>query len=39
VGRHLDSDLDAPGALVVLDEAAASGWDVTEAAALMGVTL
>jgi hypothetical protein len=38
VGRHLDSDLDVPGALVVIDEAAAAGWDVTEAAALIGVT-
>jgi L-cysteine:1D-myo-inositol 2-amino-2-deoxy-alpha-D-glucopyranoside ligase len=39
VGRHLDADLDAPGALVVIDEAAESGWDVSEAAALIGVTL
>jgi L-cysteine:1D-myo-inositol 2-amino-2-deoxy-alpha-D-glucopyranoside ligase len=39
VRLHLDSDLDAPGALVVIDEAAASGHDVTEACALIGVVL
>jgi len=39
VRRHLDSDLDAPEALVAIDEAAESGRDVTEAALLLGVTL
>jgi L-cysteine:1D-myo-inositol 2-amino-2-deoxy-alpha-D-glucopyranoside ligase len=39
VGRHLDSDLDAPGALVVIDEFASSRRDVTEAAGLLGVVL
>ncbi|MGA2037289.1 MAG: cysteine--tRNA ligase, partial [Acidimicrobiales bacterium] len=39
VRRHLDADLDAPGALVVIDEAAVAGHDVTEASALLGVEL
>jgi len=39
VRRHLDTDLDAPSALVLLDEAAASGHDVREACALLGVVL
>jgi L-cysteine:1D-myo-inositol 2-amino-2-deoxy-alpha-D-glucopyranoside ligase len=39
VGGCLDSDLDAPGALVAIDEAAASGEDVTEAASWIGVEL
>ena len=36
---HLDADLDTPGALDRIDEAAAEGLDVREAAALLGVTL
>ena len=39
VRRHLDTDLDAPGALVVIDEEAAAGHDVTEASSLIGVSL
>ncbi len=39
VRRRLDDDLDAPGALVALDEAAASGAGVAQGAALVGVTL
>jgi len=35
----LDDDLDAPGALSVIDEAATSAHDVKEAASLLGVTL
>ncbi|MHB8682114.1 MAG: cysteine--tRNA ligase [Acidimicrobiales bacterium] len=37
--RALDDDLDAPGALAALDEAADAGRGVGEAAALLGVTL
>ncbi len=39
VGRHLDSDLDVPGAVVAIDEAAERGQDVDAAAALLGVGL
>ena len=39
VGRHLDSDLDTPEALVVIDENAARGLDVAEAATQLGVEL
>ncbi len=39
VRRRLDDDLDAPGALVALDEAAATGAGVSQGAALLGVTL
>jgi L-cysteine:1D-myo-inositol 2-amino-2-deoxy-alpha-D-glucopyranoside ligase len=39
VGRRLDEDLDAPGALAALDELAASGRPVGEGAALLGVEL
>jgi len=39
VRRRLDDDLDAPGALVELDEAAAAGGGVSRGAALLGVTL
>ena len=39
VRRHLDEDLDAPSALVLIDEAAAGGHDVTEACALLGVAI
>jgi len=39
VRRHLDADLDAPEGLVAIDEVAATGRDVTEAAALLGVSL
>jgi len=35
----LDDDLDAPGAIAAIDEAAAGGADVTAAAALLGVDL
>ncbi|MFM8600682.1 MAG: cysteine--tRNA ligase [Actinomycetota bacterium] len=35
----LDNDLDTPGALAVIDRAAADGADVTAAAALLGVDL
>ncbi|MGH9064816.1 MAG: cysteine--tRNA ligase [Acidimicrobiales bacterium] len=34
---HLDDDLDVPSALVAIDEAAAAGEGVTEAAALLGI--
>jgi L-cysteine:1D-myo-inositol 2-amino-2-deoxy-alpha-D-glucopyranoside ligase len=39
VRARLDDDLDAPGALAALDEAAASGADVARGAALLGVSL
>jgi L-cysteine:1D-myo-inositol 2-amino-2-deoxy-alpha-D-glucopyranoside ligase len=39
VRRRLDDDLDAPGALAVLDELAAGGTGVSQGAALLGVTL
>ncbi len=39
VRAHLDDDLDTPGALHVLDRAAASGATLVPAAALLGVTL
>jgi L-cysteine:1D-myo-inositol 2-amino-2-deoxy-alpha-D-glucopyranoside ligase len=39
VNRHLDSDLDVPGAVVVIDECAASGENVGELADLLGVAL
>jgi L-cysteine:1D-myo-inositol 2-amino-2-deoxy-alpha-D-glucopyranoside ligase len=39
VRRHLDEDLDAPSALVLIDEAAAGGHDVTQACALLGVAI
>jgi L-cysteine:1D-myo-inositol 2-amino-2-deoxy-alpha-D-glucopyranoside ligase len=39
VRERLDDDLDTPGALAAIDEAAARGADVTAAAALIGVDL
>ena len=39
VRSRLDDDLDTPGALRVMDEAAAEGLDVSGAAALLGVEL
>jgi L-cysteine:1D-myo-inositol 2-amino-2-deoxy-alpha-D-glucopyranoside ligase len=39
VRRRLDDDLDAPGALEVLDEVAATGTGMSQGAALLGVTL
>ena len=39
VRSRLDDDLDTPGALRVMDEAAAEGLDVSGAAALLGVDL
>ena len=39
VGARLDDDLDAPGALAVVDAAAAAGRPVGPAAALLGVSL
>ena len=39
VRRQLDDDLDTPGAVAAIDEAAAAGTDVTEAAMLLGVSL
>jgi len=39
VRRRLDDDLDTPGAVAAIDEAAASGGGVAEAAALLGVEL
>jgi len=39
VRARLDDDLDTPGALRVIDEAAAAGSDVSDAAALLGVSL
>ncbi|MEM9035019.1 MAG: cysteine--tRNA ligase [Actinomycetota bacterium] len=38
VRRHLDDDLDVPGALAAIDEAAAAGFDVTSAAERVGFT-
>jgi L-cysteine:1D-myo-inositol 2-amino-2-deoxy-alpha-D-glucopyranoside ligase len=35
----LDDDLDTPGALRVIDQAAQSGFNVTSAATLLGITL
>jgi hypothetical protein len=35
----MDDDLDTPGALALIDAAAAGGTDVTAAAALLGVNL
>ena len=35
----LDNDLDTPGALALIDAAAASGIDVSASAALLGVEL
>lgn len=39
VRGRMDDDLDTPGALALIDAAAAGGTDVTEAAALLGVNL
>lgn len=39
VRGRLDDDLDTPGALALIDAAAAGGTDVTAAAALLGVNL
>jgi len=39
VRARLDDDLDTPGAVAAIDEAAAGGVDVRAAAALLGVTL
>jgi L-cysteine:1D-myo-inositol 2-amino-2-deoxy-alpha-D-glucopyranoside ligase len=39
VRHHLDSDLDTPAAVSAIDEAAARGIDVRDAAALLGVDL
>jgi L-cysteine:1D-myo-inositol 2-amino-2-deoxy-alpha-D-glucopyranoside ligase len=39
VRERLDDDLDTPGALAVLDDLAADGRRVREAAALLGVSL
>jgi L-cysteine:1D-myo-inositol 2-amino-2-deoxy-alpha-D-glucopyranoside ligase len=39
VRRHLDSDLDTPGALDAIDDAVDRGLDVRAAAALLGVDL
>lgn len=39
VRRRLDDDLDTPGALEAIDEAVRRGHDVTDAAALLGVTV
>jgi L-cysteine:1D-myo-inositol 2-amino-2-deoxy-alpha-D-glucopyranoside ligase len=39
VRAALDADLDTPAALRAVDAAAASGLGVSEAAALLGVTL
>ncbi len=39
VRRHLDADLDAPGALAALDEHAAAGRPVARGAALLGVEI
>lgn len=39
VRARLDDDLDTPGALALIDAAAASGVDVSESAALLGVVL
>jgi L-cysteine:1D-myo-inositol 2-amino-2-deoxy-alpha-D-glucopyranoside ligase len=37
VRQHLDNDLDTPSAIAAIDEVAAAGQDVSEAAALLGV--
>ena len=39
VRSRLDDDLDTPGALALIDDAVASGFDVTDAAALIGILL
>ena len=39
VRAALDDDLDSPGALVALDEAAQGGYNVAPGAALLGITL
>jgi L-cysteine:1D-myo-inositol 2-amino-2-deoxy-alpha-D-glucopyranoside ligase len=39
VRRHLDDDLDTPGAVVAVDRAAREGEPVTAAAALLGIEL
>jgi hypothetical protein len=39
VRARLDADLDAPGALSVIDEAAVHAHDAREAASLLGVVL
>jgi hypothetical protein len=39
VRARLDDDLDAPGALEVLDDAARAGADIGPGAALLGVSL
>ena len=39
VRNCLDNDLDTPGALALIDEAASSGIDVSGSAALLGVEL
>jgi len=39
VREALDADLDTPRALAAIDDAAASGHDVTDAAALLGILL
>ncbi len=39
VRRCLDDDLDAPGAVVVLDELSRGGVDVSSGAALLGITV
>ena len=39
VRTRLDDDLDTPGAVAAIDEAAAAGQGVSEAAALLGIPL
>lgn len=39
VRHHLDDDLDAPGAVAAIDDAAANGVNVRDAASLLGVEL
>jgi len=39
VRGHLDNDLDTPAAVKAIDDAAAAGVNVREAAALLGVVL
>jgi L-cysteine:1D-myo-inositol 2-amino-2-deoxy-alpha-D-glucopyranoside ligase len=39
VRARLDDDLDAPGAIAAIDQAAAAGHGVSEAAALLGISL
>ena len=39
VRQHLDNDLDTPSAIATIDEAAATGQDVSAAAALLGVDI